>query len=89
MNPASDPLPFNPEFRIEGRGSQARILPVHEEVDDCDFHANPVSAAQLRALQTAYADARDNAVTRVRINMSLAIRNAFDVAFEGRWQVAA
>ncbi|HEY5105728.1 MAG TPA: hypothetical protein VII73_03025 [Caulobacteraceae bacterium] len=88
-SPVSDPLTFNPEFRIEGRGSQARILPVHEEVDDCDFHANPVSAAQLRVLQAAYAIARDNAVTRVRINMSLAIRNAFDVAFEGRRQIAA
>ncbi len=88
-SPVSDPLPFNPEFRIEGRGSQARILPVHEEVDDCDFHANPVSAAQLRALQNAYVNARDNAVTRVRINMALAIRNAFDIAFEGRLQIAA
>ena len=88
-SPVSDPLPFNPEFRIEGRGSQARILPVHEEVDDCDFHANPVSAAQLRTLQNAYVNARDNAVTRVRINMALAIRNAFDIAFEGRLQIAA
>ena len=75
--------------RIEGRGAHAHILAVHEELDDCDFHANPVSAAQLRALQDAYASARESAVTRVRINMSLAIRNAFDVAYDLRQPLAA
>jgi hypothetical protein len=88
-SPVSAPLSFNPEFRIEGRGAQAQILAVHEELDDCDFHASPVSAAQLRALQDAYAAARENAVTRVRINMSLAIRNAFDAAYDMRQPIAA
>lgn len=88
-SPVSEPLSFNPEFRIEGRGAHVQILAVHEELDDCDFHTNPVSAAQLRALQHAYAAARENAVTRVRINMSLAIRNAFDMAYDLRQPLAA
>jgi hypothetical protein len=32
----------------------------------------------LRRLERDYLDGRDNAVTRLRINLSLAIRNAFD-----------
>lgn len=71
-------LSASPDYRIEGRGSSARIVPITDEVDSMDFSADPASAARYRTLQQDYLAARENAVTRVRINVSLAIRNAFD-----------
>lgn len=86
---SSKGLPASPDYRIVGRGSAARIVPITDEVDSLDFSINPVSAARYRALQEDYLAARENAVTRVRVNVSLAIRNAFDRVRADREKVAA
>lgn len=82
-------LPANPDYRIVGRGSAARIVPIIDEVDSLDFSADPVSAERYRALEIDYLGARENAVTMVRINVSLAIRNAFDRVVQDRGRAAA
>ena len=82
-------LPASPDYRIVGRGSAARIVPITDEVDTMDFTVDPASAARYRALQEDYLAARENAVTRVRINVSLAIRNAFGRLRQDRTRIAA
>lgn len=74
----------SPDYRITGRGSSAQIVPITDEVDSLDFSTDPVSAARYKALQEDYLAARENAVTRVRVNVSLAIRNAFDRVADDR-----
>jgi hypothetical protein len=54
-----------------------------------DFSADPASAARYKALQEDYIAAREHAVTRVRINVSLAIRNGFDRVLDDRSRAAA
>lgn len=71
-------LPAHPEYRIVGRGTAARIVRVHEELDSLDFTANPNAREELRRVEREYLDGRKHAVVVARINLSLAIRNAFD-----------
>ena len=78
FSPVSGGLPASPDFRIVGRGSTAQIVAVHEELNSLDVFSDARAADQLRRLERDYLDGRDNAVTRLRINLSLAIRNAFD-----------
>jgi hypothetical protein len=54
-----------------------------------DFSMNPASAARYKMLQRDYLAARENAVARVRVNVSLAIRNAFDRVRDDRAKIAA
>ena len=89
FSPVSVGLPASPDYRIRGRGAAARIVAIHEEVDSLDFSVNPKAANQMRRLERDYLDARQNAVSRVRINLSLAIRNAFDRLQDNRARVAA
>jgi hypothetical protein len=77
------------DYRIEGRGAAARIVPIHQEMDNLDFSANAKAADQMRQLEKRYLTARENAVSRVRINLSLAIRNAFDRLQDDRASKAA
>ncbi len=77
-------LDASPDYRITGRGSSAQIVPITDEVDSLDFSIDPASAARYKALQENYLAARENAVTRVRVNVSLAIRNAFDSVADAR-----
>jgi hypothetical protein len=89
FSPVSGGLPANPDYRIIGRGSAARVVPVHGELDSLDFSIDPEAAEQLRRLERDYFNARENAVSRVRINLSLAIRNAFDRLQDNREGKAA
>lgn len=77
-------LVASPDYRIVGRGSAATIVPITDEVDTLDFATDPASAARYKALQQDYLSARENAVARVRVNVSLAIRIAFDRIRNGR-----
>lgn len=86
---SSEGLPASPDYRIIGRGSSARIVPITDEVDGLDFSIDPASAARYKALQKDYLAARENAVARVRINVSLAIRTAFDRVREDRQRLVA
>lgn len=71
-------LPVSPDYRIVGRGTSARIVPVHEELDSLTFSVDPKAAEQLRCVELEYVSGRKHAVVVARINLSLAIRNAFD-----------
>ncbi|RWJ04456.1 MAG: hypothetical protein EOR25_22415 [Mesorhizobium sp.] len=73
-----DGLPVSIEYRIAGRGSAARIVPAHMELNSLDFSVDPVSAEQMRRLEQDYLKGRRDAETIVNINLSLGIRNAFD-----------
>jgi hypothetical protein len=70
-------LPASPDYRIVGRGSAAHIVPVHEELENLNYE-NPRTAEQLRCIEREYLDGRKHAVVVAKINVSLAIRNAFD-----------
>ena len=61
-----------------GRGSATHVVPIIEEVDSLDFSTDRVSAARYKSLETAYMNGRENAVSLLRVNVSLAIRKAFD-----------
>jgi hypothetical protein len=79
FSPASGKgLPASPDYRIVGRGGSARIVPIHSEVESLDFQIDPKSADKMRQLEQEYLDGHRDAVTRVQINLSLAIRNALD-----------
>lgn len=78
FSPASGGLPASPDFRIVGRGAAARVLALHEELESLNVFHDPAAAARMKSLETDYMEGRDNAVSRLRINLSLAIRNAFD-----------
>lgn len=82
-------LPANPDYRIVGRGASAQIVPIHQEVDSLDFQINPKSAEKMRRLEQEYLSGRTDAVTLVRVNLSLAIRNAFDRVQDDRESKAA
>ncbi|MGJ5044172.1 hypothetical protein [Bradyrhizobium sp. HKCCYLRH1062] len=67
-----------PLFRIVGRGADASIVPIHTEVDTMDFGMDPRSREKMCSLEDEYMTGRSHAVTLVSVNLSLAIRNAFD-----------
>ena len=71
-------MPASPEYRITGRGSEARIAAIHEGLKSFDFSVDRESADALRKQEGAYLHAHQNAVTRLRINVGLAIRNSLD-----------
>lgn len=83
-SPVSDVLSASPEYRIKGRGAAARISPIHEGIRSFDFSIDKESSDTLRARQTEYLDARENAVTQLRINVALAIRNGLDRVADDR-----
>jgi hypothetical protein len=79
ISPASGKgLHASPEFRIVGRGNSAQLVPIHAEVETIDFATDPKSRERMIRLEEEYLKARRDAVTLVRVNLSLAIRNAFD-----------
>lgn len=73
-----DGLPAAPEYRIVGRGNSATVVPIYSEVPTMDFEMDPKSRDKMRRLELEYLSGREAAVALVRINLSLAIRNAFD-----------
>jgi len=77
-SPVSGSMPASPEYRIVGRGSAARIAPIHEGLKSLDFSVDAESADTLRSEENAYLHALENAVTRLQVNVALAIRNGFD-----------
>ena len=78
FSPVSKAMPASPEYRITGRGSGARIAAIHEGLKSFDFSVDRESADALREQEGAYLHAHQNAVTRLRINVGLAIRNSLD-----------
>jgi DNA-binding transcriptional MerR regulator len=84
-----DGMAASPDYRIIGRGASVRVVSIADEIDSMDFAVDPASAARYRSLQLEYLAARENAVTLVRVNVSLAIRNAFGRVHQDRLRMAA
>lgn len=78
LSPVGGSVPASPDYCIEGRGSAARIVPIYEGIRSFDFSVDRESAEAYRARQDRFLRARDNAVTRLRVNVALAIRNGLD-----------
>ncbi|RHZ98849.1 hypothetical protein D1114_01825 [Cereibacter sphaeroides] len=80
---ASDP---DWSLEIEGweRGKDAVVRPVHELIDISAMMDDPAAKEAARQREKQTLDARRNAVGLLRVNVSLAIRNAFDAVHEHR-----
>jgi hypothetical protein len=83
-------LPASPLYRLVGRGAAAHIVPIHMEVETMDFGIDSRSREKMCSLEDEYMSGRRHAVTLVNVNLSLAIRNAFDRLEDVRdeWQAA-
>lgn len=53
-------------------------MPVQEELESLNFSENPATAEQLRRIEREYIEGRKHVVVVAKINVSLAIRDAFD-----------
>lgn len=78
FSPVSDGLPVGLEYRIQGRGSATQVVRVTDEYSAGDVFEDAGTRDTLRELEAQYMAARDNAIALVRINVGLAIREAFD-----------
>lgn len=69
-----------PMFKVIGweRGENAEILPIHDEADRMGQYFPETPEERLRHLQREYLMAHAHAVGLIRVNVSLAIRNALD-----------
>lgn len=88
LSPVNDPIPASPEYRIEGRGSSARVVPITEGIESFDFSTHVDSAELYRDRQNEYLEARKNAVTCLRINVGLGLRNGLDRLADDRLERA-
>ncbi|MBI0435426.1 hypothetical protein [Roseomonas sp. KE0001] len=75
-----------PEYRIIGweRGSDAEVRNISGEVRSLDFHRDRGTSAQMQRIEKEFIAARENAISTLSINVSLAIRNALDAIHEHR-----
>jgi hypothetical protein len=89
-SPVSGIVPATPAYRISGwgRGTDAVISDVSREVPTYDFQQDEESAAIYRQIETEFLNARQNAVGTIRVNVSLAVRNAFDAVNDHRLTVS-
>jgi hypothetical protein len=79
----------SPEYRIVGRGADVEVVSIVDEVGSLDFEAHPENRVHMRNLTLEYLAARENAVALTRLNLSLAIRKAFDRVLKERAPLAA
>jgi hypothetical protein len=88
-SPIGGTAPATPAFRILSgweRGESVKISSIADEVPSFDFETDKRSAAIYKAIETEFLNAWQNAVGLLRINVSLAVRNAFDAVHEYREQ---
>jgi hypothetical protein len=85
-SPVSGTVPAAPAYRIVGwgRGIDSVISDVANEVPNYDFQRDKESAAIYKQIETEFLNARQNAVGTIRVNVSLAVRNAFDAVHDHR-----
>lgn len=77
-------LPVGLDYRIEGRGSSTQILHLTDEYDASAVFSDPETKQKLKQIEQEFLAARENAVTLVRINVGLSIRDTFDRLYEMR-----
>lgn len=80
--PTLQPLSVDASFMgwIEGwgRGAAARVVSVNEKIGLMDDHAHPEWRSNALLFETQAQDARKNAIGKLTINVSLAMRTALD-----------
>jgi hypothetical protein len=69
------------------RGADARVRTLDEE-GNLNW-TDPAAREKYRKIETEFLEARSNAVTMLRVNVSLAIRNALDAIHEHRKHTGA
>lgn len=78
----------DPEMALEildwGRGKAASTRAIHDIVDFAELMDNPEEKRRAQAIEKSWLKAREDAVGSLRINASLAIRNAFDAIHDHR-----
>jgi DNA-binding transcriptional MerR regulator len=84
-----DGVDYVPEYRIVGRGAGVELVSFVDEVGSLDFEEHPENRIHAQDLMHKYLAARENAVALIRLNMSLAIRNAFGRVLKERAPLAA
>lgn len=77
-------LPVNLDYRIEGRGSATQIIHLTDEYNVGAVFTDPETRRRVKQIEEEFLAARQNAVTLVRINVGLAIRDAFDRLYDLR-----
>lgn len=90
LSPAmKEGIDASPEYRIVGRGPDVGVISIVDEVGSLDFEEYPENRVRMRDLTIEYLAARENAVALTRLNVSLAIRNAFGRVLKERAPLAA
>lgn len=84
-----DGVDYVPEYRIVGRGAGVDVMSFVDEIGSLDFEVYPENRVHAHELTRQYLAARENAVALIRLNMSLAIRNAFGRILKDRTRLAA
>jgi len=84
FSPVSDGLPVGLDYRIEGRGAATQIIQLTDEYDVGAVFSDPETRRRVKQIEEEFLAARQNAVTLVRINVGLAIRDAFDRLYDMR-----
>jgi hypothetical protein len=87
LSPIGGTVPASPAYRIISgweRGEEAVISNIGEEVPNWDFSEDPQSAAIYKRIEDEFLSAHKNAVGLLRVNVSLAVRNAFDAVHDRR-----
>lgn len=86
LSVSGDSFDALPSYRITGmaRSDDAQVHNITDEVGNCDFNANPEGRERLVKIEAEFAAAYRNAVSLVQVNVSLAIRNAFDAVHDFR-----
>jgi hypothetical protein len=77
-------LPLTSSWTLQRRGATTQVVSVYDEYSSADVFNDPSTKQKLLALEKQYLAARENAVAIVRVNASLAIRDAFDRLQDGR-----
>jgi len=88
LRPSSEP---EMSLEIDGweRGKDAVVRPLYDIIDFGGMMDNPAKQDAAKALEQEWLNARRNAVGLLRVNVSLAIRNAFDAVHEHRLMTGA
>ncbi len=74
-------------FRITGWGrGEAIVVSVAEDVSNWDFERHPDAKEELRRIEAEFQRGRKNAIGRLQVNISLAVRNALDAVHDVRAQ---
>jgi hypothetical protein len=75
-----------PAYRLHewARSESAAVRPIHDEFNQGWYDRGTQAAAEAKAIEDEFFAARKNAVSTIRVNIGLAIRNGFDALHDYR-----